>query len=116
MIMHTRATDCLKLLLVLEHLPALKAHVDELRKDCKNVFTCLSGDFLAPSLLSSLDHGKGMVDCLNAIPVDAVCFGNHETDVPYESLKRRIAEFKGAWINSNMPGLEVALPRYDTVG
>ena len=24
--------------------------------------------------------------CLNKIGVDYVCFGNHETDVPYEAL------------------------------
>ena len=61
----------------------------------------LSGDFLAPSLLSGLDHGAGMMDILNRIPVDYCCFGNHESDVPYESLQQRVLEFRGeAWINS----------------
>lgn len=102
---------------VLDHLPALKSHVDNMGKAAghANLLTTVAGDFLGPSLLSSLDHGTGMVDCLNAIPVDAVCFGNHETDVPYESLKRRLAEFKGAWINSNMPGFKPELPTHHRV-
>jgi len=66
------------------------------------VLTTLAGDFLAPSLLSSIDHGHGMVDVMNAIPVDAVCFGNHECDVPHASLMSRISEYKGKWLNSNM--------------
>ena len=64
----------------------------------------LGGDFLAPSLLSSLDQGQSMVQALNAVPVDVVCFGNHESDVSYTALQRRIKEFKGVWLNSNMPG------------
>lgn len=102
---------------ILDHLPALKSHVENLGKGAgyKNVLTTLAGDFLGPSLLSSLDHGTGMVDCLNAVPVDAVCFGNHETDVPYESLKKRIKEYKGAWINSNMPSFKPELPTHHRV-
>ena len=49
---------------------------------------------------------------MNRVPVDAVCFGNHESDVPYSSLKSRIAEFKGQWLNSNMPSFEVPLPHH----
>ena len=70
-----------------------------------NVLTTLGGDFLAPSLLSSIDHGRGMVAAMNAIPVHAVCFGNHECDVPFGSLVHRVHEFKGTWLNSNMPSM-----------
>ena len=73
-----------------------KAH---LSKNYDNTLSTLAGDFLAPSLLSSIDHGTGMVSCLNNVPIDLVCFGNHECDVPHESLKRRIDEFQGDWIN-----------------
>lgn len=51
-----------------------------------------------------------MVRCLNQLPVDVVCFGNHEADVPYTSLVHRIDEFKGHWLNSNMPDLQPVLP------
>jgi 5'-nucleotidase len=71
-----------------------------------NVVTTLAGDFLAPSLLSSIDHGRGMVSVMNALPIDMVCFGNHESDIPYESLCQRIHEFDGVWLNSNMEGFQ----------
>jgi 5'-nucleotidase len=32
-----------------------------------NVVTTLAGDFLAPSLLSSIDHGRGMVSIMKVI-------------------------------------------------
>ena len=70
--------------------------------DKSNVVTTLAGDFLAPSLLSSIDHGRGMVAVMNALPINMVCFGNHESDIPFESLSQRIHEFNGVWLNSNM--------------
>lgn len=76
-----------------------------------NVVTTMAGDFLGPSLLSSLDSGSGMVRMLNLMPVDYVCFGNHEPDVPYSRLLHRISEFNGGWLNSNMPDFEPQLPR-----
>ena len=70
---------------------------------CNHVIVTLAGDFLAPSVLSSLDNGKGMVDALNAVPVTHVCFGNHENDVPLKAQLRRMVQFKGTWLNTNMP-------------
>ena len=61
------------------------------------------GDFVAPSLLSSLDRGLGMVDCMNAAGVDYVCIGNHESDIPVSALHDRIRESRFVWLNSNMP-------------
>eukprot|EP01120_Amphizonella_sp_Union-15-10_P014434 TRINITY_DN6996_c0_g1_i2.p1 TRINITY_DN6996_c0_g1~~TRINITY_DN6996_c0_g1_i2.p1 ORF type:complete len:554 (+),score=112.41 TRINITY_DN6996_c0_g1_i2:79-1740(+) len=75
----------------------------------------LGGDFVGPSLLSGLDQGKGMIDVMNATGVTHVCFGNHEDDIPTSSLYERIAEFKGKWLNSNMPKFGVKLPEYDVV-
>ena len=79
----------------------------------------LAGDFLGPSLLSSLDKGTGMVDCLNAIGITHVCFGNHETDIPMECLPRRIQESQFVWVNSNMQELNdklnIATPEYDII-
>lgn len=80
-----------------------------------NVIVTLAGDFIAPSLLSALDHGAGMIELMNSVGVTHVCFGNHESDVPYESLKQRIGEFKGKWINSNMPEFDPKLPEFDVL-
>ena len=87
-----------------DNLPALKTCIEERSKDLPraNILTTLAGDFLAPSLLSSIDHGRGMVALMNSLPVDAVCFGNHECDVPHPSLLQRVRGFKGVWLNSNM--------------
>jgi len=105
---------------VLDNLPALKAHVKIMGHGMgfENVITTLSGDFVAPSVLSAIDHGAGMVDCLNKVPVDYVCFGNHESDIPHDSLISRIKQFNGVWLNSNMPGFDgpaESLPVYTMV-
>jgi 2',3'-cyclic-nucleotide 2'-phosphodiesterase (5'-nucleotidase family) len=93
---------------VLDNLPALRACVREESSGIprRNVMVDLAGDFLGPSLLSSLDHGASMIDVLNRVPVNVVCFGNHEADVPYAAMRRRCDEFKGTWLNSNMPSFE----------
>ena len=46
-----------------------------------------------------------MVAAMNALPVHAVCFGNHECDIPFGSLVARINEFNGTWLNSNIPSM-----------
>ena len=70
------------------------------------VIVTICGDFLSPSLLSSLDRGRGMVDCLGGLADDGAvfaCFGNHEADLPLAAVQRRVAEFAGCWLNTNMP-------------
>ncbi|WP_242516336.1 5'-nucleotidase C-terminal domain-containing protein [Sorangium cellulosum] len=73
----------------------------------------MAGDFLAPSLLSSLDHGRGMVDCMNALPITHAIFGNHEADVALPELRARVREFRGTWLNTNMPSFAPALPTHE---
>ena len=85
---------------VLDNFPAFKACVDDMGQGCQNVLKVLAGDFLAPSVLSSLDHGKGVVRVMNACGFDAVCFGNHESDVPNNELISRINELNATWLNS----------------
>ena len=86
----------------LDNFPAFKACVDDMGKGCPNVLKGLAGDFLAPSVLSTLDHGKGVVRVMNECGFDAVCFGNHESDVPNDELIDRINELEATWLNSNM--------------
>ena len=80
----------------------------------------LPGDFLSPCVISSIDGGKAMGDALNTVPVDYVCFGNHEFDVG-PSISRRVKAFSGKWLNSNIsePAFEDAagapLPAFDIV-
>lgn len=88
-------------------------------QSCDRALGTCSGDFLAPSLLSSLDKGCGMVDCFNKCDINYVCIGNHETDVPLQHLFKRIKESKFTWINSNMERIpfpdDVSLPKYSII-
>lgn len=62
----------------------------------------IAGDFVGPSLLSSLDAGRGMVDCLNALGIAYAILGNHEDDIPPAELHARVAEFRGTWLSTNV--------------
>ena len=63
----------------------------------------LTGDFLAPYLLASLDKGKGMVQILNSVPIDVLTWGNHDiNDCAHADVMARAAEYKGTIVNSNM--------------
>lgn len=91
----------------LEHLPRLKSLVDHHRRGegdqhADAVLVVLAGDFLAPSLLSSMDAGRGMVECLNAIGVTHVVLGNHEDDIAPEQLRRRLTELSAKCLGTNV--------------
>lgn len=103
---------CVNDVYALDNLPRLRSLVRRAASDdpADAFVATLAGDFVAPSLLSSLDHGAGMVDCLNAIPITHVCFGNHEQDVPAAALAERVRQFEGTWLNTNVPAYVPALP------
>jgi 2',3'-cyclic-nucleotide 2'-phosphodiesterase (5'-nucleotidase family) len=102
----------------LDSFPRLNTLIDQhkYKEQSKEVtdicITLCAGDFLAPSLLRSLDD-KGtsiMVDILNAIiGCDYVCLGNHENDVGTDALIQRIHESKFVWINSNLPDYKLGV-------
>eukprot|EP01035_Chromulina_nebulosa_P028017 gene28017-36915_t len=79
----------------------------------------LPGDFLSPSLLASIDKGKGMIDCMNKSGINYVCFGNHEADIDMKQMHHRIKESNFTWINSNMRDIplpdDIKLPEYSIV-
>lgn len=100
----------------LENLPRLKSLVDHYKAqtDSDALVVILAGDFLAPSLLSSIDAGRGMVDCINAIGVTHVVLGNHEDDVPPKELRSRLKELAPICLGTNVrSGLD--LPRHDVI-
>jgi 2',3'-cyclic-nucleotide 2'-phosphodiesterase (5'-nucleotidase family) len=103
---------CINDVYTLENLPRLRTLVQQQASvDPADVLlTILAGDFVGPSMLSSLDAGRGMVDCLNAVPITLVVLGNHEADIPVRELRARIAEFRGTWLSTNVIGLDPALP------
>ncbi len=66
--------------------------------------TTVNGDFLSPSLMSSLFKGAQMVALFNALGVDVVVFGNHEFDFGPEVTQQRMAESAFAWLGTNVLG------------
>lgn len=73
----------------------------------ENTLMFLAGDFLNPSLLSTIKvdgerlKGKHIIEVMNAMNFDLVCLGNHEFDVGEEALQQRINESNFQWITTN---------------
>ena len=67
----------------LEHFASFKTLLEETRAKSPGceVRCVLTGDFLSPYLLSSVDNGNGMMNALNSIPLDYITWGNHEADI-----------------------------------
>jgi 2',3'-cyclic-nucleotide 2'-phosphodiesterase (5'-nucleotidase family) len=66
------------------------------------VVSLLTGDFLAPYLLSSVDRGAGMMNALAKTPIDYLTWGNHEADINHRTVCKHVKNFPGAFINTNM--------------
>jgi 5'-nucleotidase / UDP-sugar diphosphatase len=66
------------------------------------VLLLLAGDFLSPSVASSVFKGEQMVATLNAAGLDYATFGNHEFDFGIDVLKQRMAESSFTWVVSNV--------------
>ena len=65
------------------------------------VLFVLAGDVLSPSLLSKYYSGRQMVEAFNAAKLDYATFGNHEFELPLDTLEARIAESHFKWVSSN---------------
>ncbi len=61
----------------------------------------LAGDFLSPSLLSKYYHGAQMIEALNAAKLDYATFGNHEFELPRDTLVAQIHGAKFKWLSAN---------------
>ena len=88
----------------LENLPRLRTLVEHHRRtDPADLFlVTLAGDFVAPSILSSLDFGRAMVECMKLVGVTHAIFGNHEDDIPIEALRSRITELGATFLSTNV--------------
>ena len=94
----------------LKNFPSLKTLIlqkkEEQDKLGGKTISVLTGDFLAPYLLSSFDKGFGMMNVINKTPIDYLTWGNHEHDLDHPSVLKREKEYQGIWINSNMKNHE----------
>jgi len=109
----------------LDNYPRVASAIQEFKAgmatdDCVCVST-LPGDFLSPCTLTNLDGGVAMLRALNEIGMDYVMYGNHEFDLKTPVLQKRIKEYNGKWINSNVTFPECvgkdgkALPEFDII-
>ncbi len=65
------------------------------------VLFILAGDLLSPSVLSKYYNGRQMVEALDSAKLDYATFGNHEFELPVDTLNARIAESTFKWLSSN---------------
>ncbi len=86
----------------LQNLSALKCFIQDNVQPGEAYLCTLNGDFLSPSLLSSLDLGAAAVSAMNAIPVTHACLGNHEFDHSIEILGQRLGELDAEVVNTNV--------------
>jgi len=81
--------------------------VDSLKNLNPNTLLFLAGDFLNPSLIGTMKfngeriRGKQMVEVMNAMNFDLVAFGNHEFDLKYPDLQKRLNESNFNWVLGN---------------
>lgn len=73
-----------------------------LANEGRTPFLVLAGDFLSPSVASSVFKGEQMVAALNAAGLDMATLGNHEFDFGDDVLIQRMKESKWQWIVSNV--------------
>lgn len=75
----------------------------QLLKQNPNTLLFMAGDFLNPSLIGTMKlngeriRGRQMVEVMNAMHFDLVAFGNHEFDLKYKDLQKRINESDFDW-------------------
>ncbi len=107
----------------IKNYPYVETIIQSLKQTAENavVIASMSGDFLSPCLLTSLDGGKSMFDVLKVMNIDYICFGNHEFDVNLDVLQERFKTYQGKCLNSNIPNLPIvdssgnSLPKYDII-
>lgn len=95
---------------ILDNFPSLRTLVRQKKDEHPHTITMLTGDFLAPYLLSSLDNGVAMMDMIKRTPIDYLTWGNHEAGLPHKEVCKRCEEYAaagGVWINSNMQSYEM---------
>eukprot|EP00906_Rhabdomonas_costata_P036242 RCo050883 len=94
----------------LDNFPSLKTLVKQKKAECPNTISIFTGDFLAPSLLSSLDKGSAMMHMITKVPITYLTWGNHEADIPHYDVCRQCYHYHkagGIFINSNMQSHEM---------
>ena len=73
-------------------------------------FMVMAGDFLSPSVASSIFKGEQMIAALNAAGLDLATLGNHEFDFGDDVLIQRMREARFEWVVSNVVDTSTGQP------
>lgn len=86
--------------------------IKQVKEKNPNTISVLSGDFLSPSLISSLSvqeagerrpiAGAQIVEVFNTMGLDYVTFGNHEFDIKSTDLQQRMDDAEFTFFSSNV--------------
>jgi len=74
----------------------------QLKAQGRTPFIVLAGDFLSPSVASSVFKGEQMIAALNAAGLDLATLGNHEFDFGDDLLIERMKQARWQWVVSNV--------------
>src|SRR5262245_39737094 len=74
----------------------------QLAADGRTVLMALAGDFLSPSVASTVFRGEQMIAALNAAGLDLATLGNHGVDFGRDTLVKRMSEATFQWVVSNV--------------
>jgi 2',3'-cyclic-nucleotide 2'-phosphodiesterase / 3'-nucleotidase / 5'-nucleotidase len=82
---------------------ALKSWIDSLANACRCASVRLdAGDEMQGTALSNATFGRGTIDALNAIGIDAAAIGNHEFDWSVDTLRARMTQAKYPFLSANI--------------
>ena len=81
-----------------------------LAKAGRTPFLVIAGDFLSPSVASSVFKGEHMIAALNAAGLDLATLGNHEFDFGDDVLIQRMHEATFQWVVSNVVDTKTGQP------
>jgi 5'-nucleotidase len=85
----------------------------QLAADGRSPFLVLAGDFLSPSVASSVFRGAQMIAALNAAGLDLATLGNHEFDFGDDVLIERMKEARWQWVVANVIDTRTGQPLGD---
>src|SRR5213596_2073867 len=82
---------------------ALKPWLDSLTGACQCASVRLdAGDEMQGTLLSNATFGRGTIDAMNTLGIDAAAIGNHEFDWSLDTLRARMSEAKYPFLSANI--------------
>src|SRR2546429_3472014 len=82
---------------------AMRPWLDSLARACGCTSVRIdAGDEMQGTALSNATYGRGTIDALNTLAIDATAIGNHEFDWTVDTLRVRMSEAKYPFLSANI--------------